>query len=777
MSRVRLPAACFLMAVLALCCGDRAAAVSSDVTQATLDNGLRVVIVRDPLAPVVTTEMNYLVGSVDEPDSAPGLAHAQEHMMFRDNPQMTGDQLAVITSAMGGKINGDTQETVTQYIFTVPKEDVDVALHIESQRMRGVNDSDDQWAAERGAIEQEVALRRSSALYRARAEALLKVFAGTPYSHDALGTAASFENITGLTLRTFYQLWYAPNNAILVIAGDVDPQAVMAQVQQLFGPIPRVSLPRHADFRLDPLTASTITQPSDLPFSMAFVAYRLPGVDDKDYEAGRVLGDALANARSEFAQLEPRGKALTSAFIHDPLPKASLGVAFAAISPNGDLKATAEQLQAIGDAYASNGVPPDLVDAAKRKELLAAQSAYGSIPDLAQLWSQVLAVERRASPDDDVAALQAVTVADVDRVAKQYLNRTTAVVAMLQHSPEVEPMMGQEGGGLTESFARDPGARVTLPSWSQKVLSTLTPGTSSLSPSDQRLPNGVRLVVQRESGVDPMIYVSGEVKQNENLEAAPGKEGVSLLLDEVLPYGTQSLDHVAFLKALDDAGATFDGGSKFTMQVPGSSFDQGIALLADDLQHPALPDAAFARLHAEMVSVFGPYISRKGQTGQQILMAHLYPAGDPMQRVPTMQSLTSLTNADVRAYYRKAFRPDVTTIVVVGDIAPETARAAVDKAFGSWQASGPRPRVDAPPVPPNKGFRGVYYSNSLQDTVLEEETLGVTRSSQDFYPLQVGNYVFGRMGFTARLFQDLRIDRGLVYYVDGEPEFSGGRAT
>src|SRR5262249_13729610 len=148
------------------------------------------------------------------------------------------------------------------------------------------------------------------------------------------------------------------------------------------------------------------------------------------------------------------------------------------------------------DAYAASGVPADLVEAAKRRELLTAQSAMGSIPDLAQLWSQVLAVEGRASPDDDIAALQAVTVARVNRVARQYLSHTSAVVAMLQHSPNAEPMQGQEGGGFTESFARNPAARVSIPSWSQKALASVTPGRSSLSPADQRLPNGLRLIVQ-----------------------------------------------------------------------------------------------------------------------------------------------------------------------------------------------------------------------------------------------------------------------------------------
>ena len=118
-----------------------------DVSRATLDNGLRVVIVRSPLAPVVTTVVNYLVGSNEAPQGFPGTAHALEHMMFRGSPDLSADQLANIAAAMGGDFNADTQQSVTRYFFTVPKQDLDVVLHIESIRMRDLLATDALWDA------------------------------------------------------------------------------------------------------------------------------------------------------------------------------------------------------------------------------------------------------------------------------------------------------------------------------------------------------------------------------------------------------------------------------------------------------------------------------------------------------------------------------------------------------------------------------------------------------------------------------------------------------
>ena len=125
------------------------------VLRATLPNGLRVILVRNTLAPVVATSVNYLVGSNDTPDGFPGTAHALEHMMFRGSPGMTADQLANIGSVMGGNFNANTRENLTQYLFTVPSEDLDVALHIEATRMQGLNAEQKDWDQERGAISQE----------------------------------------------------------------------------------------------------------------------------------------------------------------------------------------------------------------------------------------------------------------------------------------------------------------------------------------------------------------------------------------------------------------------------------------------------------------------------------------------------------------------------------------------------------------------------------------------------------------------------------------------
>ena len=184
------------LAVAAAGAAVRRRATRAAVLRATLANGLRVVIVRNTLAPVVATSVNYLVGSDETPAGFPGTAHAQEHMMFRGSPGLTADQLANIGSVMGGNFNANTRESLTQYLYTVPAEDLDVALHIEALRMQGVT----RYAEGVGSRARRHRAGSGAGSVRSLLcpvfESSRGMFAGTPYAHDALGTRPSFEKTT-----------------------------------------------------------------------------------------------------------------------------------------------------------------------------------------------------------------------------------------------------------------------------------------------------------------------------------------------------------------------------------------------------------------------------------------------------------------------------------------------------------------------------------------------------------------------------------------------------
>ena len=446
---------------------------NQNVVRATLSNGLRVVIVPDNLSPVATTVVNYLVGSNEAPPGFPGMAHAEEHMMFRGSPDLSADQLASIAAAMGGNFDADTQQTVTQYFFTVPAEDADVALHIEALRMRGVLNTDKLWDKERGAIEQEVAQDLSNPQYVFYTKLLEAMFKGTPYEHDALGTRPSFDKTTGAMLHEFYEKWYAPNNAIMIVAGDVDPQKTLAEVKSLFGDIPRKTIPPRPAVNLSPVSAETLHRPTDLPYGLAVISYRTPGFDSADFAALNVLSDVLSSQRGTLYALVPEGKALYADFELSPLPKAGVAYAFGVFPKGGDGEGLIGEMKQIIADDLKNGVPADLVDASKRREVASEEFQKNSIEGLAMEWSSALAIEGRQSPDDDIRDIQKVTVDDVNRVAKKYLAPDEAVTAILTPQSSGKPISSKGFGGA-EALAGSPTGPVTLPSWAQNAVTRLT---------------------------------------------------------------------------------------------------------------------------------------------------------------------------------------------------------------------------------------------------------------------------------------------------------------
>ncbi|MHC1481648.1 M16 family metallopeptidase [Frateuria aurantia] len=731
--------------------------------QTTLDNGLRVVIVHDPLAPTVTTQITYQVGSYQAPAGFPGSAHALEHMMFRDSAGMTGAQLNQMTGKMGADNNAFTTNDATQYYFVAPASYLDILLHIEATRMQGLLVSDKDWAAERGAIEQEVSRDISSPDYLAFQKAEASLFKGTGYEADALGSRPTFDATPASLLRDFHKTWYAPNNAILVVVGDVDPQATLAKIKGLFGAIPRRALPQRAPLKLQPFTAQTVHSTTPQGTGSIEVMFRAPGLKSKDAAAFQVLLDVLNNPRSALSALAAQGKVLAAGTQLQPFTEAGIGVAEVDFAKGADPAQARADLDGVLAEVLKHGVSPELVEAAKRSELAQKEFNKTSAVTQASAWSQALAWQGLQSPDEASDRINAVTVDDVNRVARAWLQPDQRYTVILTPDPNGKRPPDSSGFGGSESFGGDNKLDGPLPEWASRSLGQLSMPHWTLAPTRTVLPNGITLIVQPET-ISKTVSVFGHVDGSAHLQEPAGKDGVGKVLGGMFDYGTTTLDREAFHKALDALAAEEHGGADFSLDVPTAGFDKGLQLLADNVLHPAMPESAFKVQQQSLARELAGAMQSPGYQTMRALWRGVLPAGDPELREATPATVSALSLTDVKAYHAQTFRPDLTTIVVVGDVTPASAAHAVEQYFGHWQALGPKPDVTPKPVPVNPpSYTLVPNPYAAQDTVFLAQSVQVDLSNPDRYALQLGNDVLGGNGFASRLMTDIRVRHGYAY--------------
>jgi len=740
-----------------------AGAASLNVTRVTLPNGLRVIVVRDPLAPVVSTVLNYEAGSDEQ--TVAGEAHALEHMMFRGSASLSSSQLMDTVSLTGGDFDADTEDAITQFFFTVPSQYLDIALHLERSRAVGLSLAPDQWASERLAITQEVTQDNSDAIYRLFEKMIGRILYGTPYAKNGLGTVYGFAHQVSMPLlRHFYDTWYHPNNAVYVIVGDVDGPATIARVKALWDNLPAAKLPPKPAVELAPVTAKIYRDYSDQPYTIVLVGYRLPGYDSPDYAASQILQDVLSSQRGQLFDLAASGKALYTGFQAQTFRKAAVGLAIGVVSVSVKPETIDREMREVIDDYRETGVPSDLVEAAKRREIAQLEFNGNSIEDLAFEWSQAVAVQGLSSPDDMEGAFARVTTADVNRVLRRYLDNADAVAAYAV--PKNSGAMSAGGGGPgKENNMVPPKTHQPLPAWAQSVLKNLNVPAQTLDPTSTTLPNGIRLIVQPES-ITKTVVVSGQIENDPFVQEPADRRGVNEITTGLFPYGTTTYDRIAYQAQLDTIAASVSAGTDFGLDVLSKDFDRGVQLLADDELHPAFDSKSFAIVKSQLVGQMQGEVTSPDYLAQVALSDALYPPGDPFRNFETVKSVSAVTLDDVKAWYAAAYRPDLTTIVVIGDVTPDAARAVVEKYFGGWTANGPKPQTQPSPVPLNEVAQVVVPAQGrVQSSVELVELNDLRRSDPSWAALQVANTALTGGFYSSILYHDLREVHGYAYSV------------
>jgi len=272
-----------------------------DFTGQRLSNGLRVIIAPDHSAPVFAISVTYSVGSHNERPGRTGFAHLFEHMMFQGSKNVGKGEHMILIENNGGSLNGTTNEDRTNYFEMLPKNQLDLALFLESDRMRSLAVNQANLNNQRNAVQEERRLGIDNQPYgKAYLEIDNLAYDNFAYKHSTIGSMADLNAATVADVSHFFRIYYAPNNAVLTLVGDLDPQEALAQVKKYFGDIPSqpappkvdLSEPEHYGERRE-----TIEDPlARLP--MVLMAFHIPPGNTPDNYALKVLGDILATGES-----------------------------------------------------------------------------------------------------------------------------------------------------------------------------------------------------------------------------------------------------------------------------------------------------------------------------------------------------------------------------------------------------------------------------------------------------------------------------------------------
>jgi len=735
----------------------------------TLSNGLRVVVLEDHAAPVAVVNMWYRFGSAYEHRGKTGLAHALEHMMFRGTTTLSSSGLDDWGARLGAHVNAETTNEYTRYDLVLPADRVDGALRVEADRMHALKLAPADWNKERGAVLQEWTQDHSNALFSFGTGLQEKLYPGSPLGKTALGEKRDIEHATVADLRAYYHTWYAPNNATLVVTGDVEPSAVFASAQKWFGPIPSRAVPRVTIARPKAATGVVARVKAEYPFTVLDLAYAAPpanGPTEDDGLRAIVALVALQNPRGPFrSALVDSG--ITLGFGLQPSLDRHVATfhAFLLVAPGHTAEQARTAWKNVLAASLARGLDPEFVAAAKRSELTGLVFARDSISGLASALGSGYVFPGDRDPTTYAAEIEAIDVASVNAVARRVFAtpNADAVLEPTTTDPAKAKPPSDLGGAVKDDFGgRVPNGAVVQPAWMRTDLARPLALRSRVAPVQTTLPNGLKLLVQRVKD-NGTVFISGSMRRSPDFEPA-GKEGIAGIASALLSYGSANYDYTAQHRLSDDLGAGIGFGTSFGAHGLARDTDKLLDALADDVRRPLLPEDRFVLIRQNSAVATERRAIDPGYRASRAFAEALYPANDPALRESSKASLESITIDDVRAFVKKYHRPDLITLVIVGDVDPDAIKASVARAFGDWHADGPAPDPHLHPIPLPSPVRKIVETPSL-DVSVELGQPAPAEGDVDADAFMLADALLDDQSFASRLFVEVRQKRGLVYNI------------
>ncbi|WP_296166721.1 pitrilysin family protein [uncultured Brevundimonas sp.] len=744
-----------------------------------LDNGLTVIVHEDRKAPVVAVSVWYNVGSKDEPAGSTGFAHLFEHLMFGGSENAPGSYLGRMRNLGPSNLNGTTWFDRTNYFQTVPTPALEQALFLESDRMGYLLGEVDQEVLDlqRGVVQNEKRQgdNQPYGLFEyAQLEALFPE--GHPYRHSTIGSMADLDAASLETVRNWFRDNYGPNNAVVVLSGDIDEATARTLMDRYFGKIPRgpVNTPAEAD--VPTLAAPIVATMHDRVANTRLTrSWAVPGMLSDDAVplsvAASVLG-GLASSRLDNQLVRGEQSAVSVSASMSEFHRVGIFDISVDVKPGQDAAEVGRRLDAIIADFIANG--PTEEEVAR----VATRYVSSRIQGLEQVngKANVLAEGQLYAGDPDfykkeLEAYASVTPAEVRTAMQRWLTRPVFDMTIAPGEREA----------YVESAATPSGATPVPAAEIQRVARDPMPTIGQVPdlefPAVERttLSNGVKVVYAQVDTV-PVTRVGIDFDAGYAADSADRLGAQAMMLD-LLDEGTTSRDANQLAEEEERLGASINVGASIDrtsadLSVVTANLTPSLTLLADVVRNPAFAPSEVERIRAARLSGLASERTNPGAIAARALPPLIYGADSPYGRSFTGSgdeaSLTALTRDDLVATHAAWVRPDNATIFVVSDLPLSQVTPQLEAAFGDWRApAAPKGTKDFAATVPATTSRIVLIDRpqSPQSLIYGGAVLPVS-GTDDLLALNAANVTLGS-DFLSRINSDLRETKGWSYGVRG----------
>jgi len=735
----------------------------------TLENGLKILTLENHTAPIVVFMVWYKVGSRNEHTGITGISHLLEHMLFKSTKNYPKGAIDKILRKNGASFNAMTGEDLTVYYEIIASDRVETAIKIEADRMKNAKLTENELKPELTVVKSELEIGENQPQFLLYREVRASAYTTHPYRWSVAGCKEDILNVTPKKIKTYYNTYYHPNNATVIILGDFERDAMIKLIKKYFGNIKRgPDIPKVISVEPEQKGEKRIVLKGEGNASHIAVAYHIPEITHPDIYPLEVLNKVLSSGETSRLYKRLVIGNLAATFYTDVEKRIDPGL-FGILAT----ARTGVELSKIENAFYEEieKIKKEGITDEEFKKVIAKTSAgyfydKDSIVSLAFALGEAEVMSSYKYYLDYLENLRKVTIEDVKRVCEKYLqdvNRTTGYFTPIKPKEEREEL---ESPFEKKFYYKREDLKIR-----REVLD-----------------NGMRVIIM-EDKANPTVSIAGNIRGGIIYE--PQKlPGLSLIVAEMLNKGTKTRNREEISKSLEEIGASlyisplsniaslggflsvlsFIETATFSGRCLSKDTDKVLDILSNILQNPTFPDEELQRLRLLLYT--GLQVASDSPEARALLTIFelMYPEEHPFHNFSTnslSRCIKRIKRDDLIKFHQEHYGGENTILVIAGDVDTEKILGRIKELFSNWRCSKGEAKVNLPQVeiPKEKKKKIVSMMDKKQCAVIAGYPINLTRKSPDYYAVEVMDNIFGGGSISSRLGKKIREEKGYSYFV------------